>query len=64
MTVAENPRSVEEQRERNASKHQAVLSLDYGTWQDLIRAYNLQEPMIPHRSEAQPSQLGARGWYT
>ena len=45
-------------------KHQAIFSIDYGTWQDLIKAYNITESMIPHRDEenAAPT-MGARGWY-
>jgi len=55
--------SAEEQRASRARKHQAVFSLDYGTWQDLIKAFDITEPMIPHRQDEQPVQVGSRGWY-
>lgn len=58
------PRSLEEQRKNNASKHQAIFSLDYSTWQDLVKAYGDREPMIAHREQEQQTQMGARGWYT
>lgn len=45
-------------------KHQAIFSIDYGTWQDLVDAYKIKEPMIPHRDEEHtPPTMGARGWY-
>ncbi|EME45398.1 hypothetical protein DOTSEDRAFT_170771 [Dothistroma septosporum NZE10] len=46
------------------NKHQAVFSLDYGTWQDLAKAFNVKEPMIPHRDETEGQVIGDRGWYT
>lgn len=57
------PRSLEEQRKNNVSKHQAIFSLDYATWQDLVKAYGQREPMIAHRESEQQTQMGARGWY-
>lgn len=59
-----NANSIEQQRAQNITKHQAVLALDWQTWQDLVKAYNITESMIPHREEAQPTQLGNRGWYS
>lgn len=73
------PSTLEEQQQRAAersrtggrgskasrsNKHQAVLALDYATWQQLIEAFEIQEPMIPHRHEEAATQLGSRGWYT
>ncbi|KAH6604112.1 nuclear qri2 nse4 [Trichoderma cornu-damae] len=45
------------------SKHQAILSMDMATWQDIIDTMGLQEPMIEHRRELTVSGPGARGWY-
>ncbi|RFU80869.1 nuclear qri2 nse4 [Trichoderma arundinaceum] len=45
------------------SKHQAILSMDMATWQDIIDTMGLQEPMIEHRQETSVSGPGARGWY-
>ncbi|OQO13736.1 hypothetical protein B0A48_01966 [Cryoendolithus antarcticus] len=58
-----NARTDEEGRGQDVSKHQAILSLDYGTWRDLIKAFDITEPMIPHREEERGTQMGARGWY-
>lgn len=58
------PRTLEEQRRAKASKHQAIFSLDYATWEDLKAAYQGREPMIAHRNNEQQSQVGARGWYS
>ena len=62
-TGPKEPRSLEEQRKNNASKHQAIFSLDYGTWQNLVKAYGDRESMIAHRESEQQTQMGARGWY-
>ncbi|KAF2836753.1 Nse4-domain-containing protein [Patellaria atrata CBS 101060] len=56
-------RSMEEQREKQISRHQAVFSLDWPTWRKLVQAYDIQEPMIPHRNDEQGTQVTARGWY-
>ncbi|KAL8792999.1 MAG: hypothetical protein Q9195_004403 [Heterodermia aff. obscurata] len=43
-------------------RHQAVLHLDFDTWEDLIEAFDIKESLIPHR-EAGQNQIGATGWY-
>lgn len=48
-------------RKKDAKKHQAVFSLDYKTWQDLIEAFDITEPMIPHRGEDPATQV-VGGW--
>lgn len=49
---------------QGASKHQAVMSMDMATWQDIIETLDLREPMIEHRKEATAGGPGARGWYS
>jgi len=45
-------------------RHQAVFSIDYSTWQRLIQAFKITEPMIPHRGAGgNGGAMGARGWY-
>ena len=63
-TVCTSPHTLEQQREKKISKHQAVFSLDFGTWRDLIDAFDIHESMIPHREEQAATQLGSRGWYS
>ncbi|GAO17767.1 hypothetical protein UVI_02006370 [Ustilaginoidea virens] len=46
-----------------ASKHQAILSMDEQTWREIITVFNISEPMIAHRREANHSGPGARSWY-
>ena len=43
-------------------RHQAVLHLDFDTWEDLIEAFDIRESLIPHRQAGQ-NQIGATGWY-
>lgn len=43
-------------------RHQAVLHLDFDTWEDLIEAFDIKESLIPHRQAGQ-NQIGATGWY-
>lgn len=50
---------------RGALRHQLILSIDMPTWQDVIEAFNIKEPMIPHRRELNSSGgPGAKGWYS
>ncbi|EUC41463.1 hypothetical protein COCMIDRAFT_106080 [Bipolaris oryzae ATCC 44560] len=62
LLVPAAPRGVSEQREDNVQKHQAVFSLDYPTWRMFIDAYDIKEPLIPHR-ESQEANVGSNGWY-
>ncbi|KAL7923370.1 Nse4 C-terminal domain-containing protein [Trichoderma austrokoningii] len=48
---------------QSTSKHQAILSMDMETWQDIIDTLGLEEPMIEHRQELSATGPGARGWY-
>lgn len=58
------PQTVSEQRERGSKRHQAVFSIDYVTWQRLIQAFKIREPLIPNRDTASGGgAIGARGWY-
>lgn len=45
-------------------KHQAVMSMDMATWRDIIKAFNIKEPMIEHRKEQTNGGPGAKGWYS
>ncbi|KAM0513012.1 hypothetical protein ACHAPE_008217 [Trichoderma viride] len=47
----------------STSKHQAILSIDMETWQDIVDTLGLEEPMIEHRQELSATGPGARGWY-
>ncbi|KAB5562872.1 Nse4 C-terminal-domain-containing protein [Coniochaeta sp. 2T2.1] len=48
---------------RGALRHQSILSIDMPTWKEVIKAFDIREPMIPHRQELQAGGPGARGWY-
>lgn len=56
-------RTLTQQREQNVSKHQGVFSLDWPTWLKLIEAYDLKQPLIPHRNDDGGQQVTAHGWY-
>ncbi|ROT37589.1 hypothetical protein SODALDRAFT_313838 [Sodiomyces alkalinus F11] len=51
-------------RPSETAKHQAIFAMDMKTWQDIIDTFDIREPMIEHRKEAQQSGPGARGWYS
>ncbi|KAF2100415.1 Nse4-domain-containing protein [Rhizodiscina lignyota] len=42
-------RTVEQQRADKVTKRQAIISLDYPRWQQLIELFDIKEPLIPHR---------------
>ncbi|KAJ3498875.1 hypothetical protein NLG97_g777 [Lecanicillium saksenae] len=54
----------DESARQGSAKHQAVLSIDMKSWQDIIETLKIKEPMIKHRQEAVNSGPGARGWYS
>ncbi|KAH7063881.1 Nse4 C-terminal-domain-containing protein [Paraphoma chrysanthemicola] len=53
---------ISEQRENNVQKNQAVLSIDYQTWQMFIQAFDIKESLIPHR-EVEEANVAPGGWY-
>lgn len=61
-TVPADPHGLSDQREKNVQKHQAVFSIDYPTWQMFIQAFDIKEPLIPHR-EQEEANVGSGGWY-
>jgi hypothetical protein len=54
---------LENQRKKKISKHQAIFSLDYPTWQTLVDAYGDSKAMIAHRNTDLHNQMSAGGWY-
>ncbi|EEP78850.1 conserved hypothetical protein [Uncinocarpus reesii 1704] len=44
-----------EAQNKGLRKHQAVFSLDFPTFQDLIEVFDIQRPLIPHRTEEEVS---------
>ncbi|KAK3365239.1 Nse4 C-terminal-domain-containing protein [Lasiosphaeria ovina] len=48
----------------NTTRHQSIMSIDMKTWRDIIDAFDITEPMIPHREEEHQQGPGARGWYS
>lgn len=61
---ATEPRGRAEAAEKGVSKHQAIINIDMNSWEDLIKTFDIQEPMIPHREEVIQTNVGARGWYS
>ncbi|KAK3363488.1 Nse4 C-terminal-domain-containing protein [Lasiosphaeria hispida] len=57
------PRSKNAQSRHGTMRHQAIMSIDMEIWQEVIKAFNIKEPMIPHRKEEEAGGPGARGWY-
>ncbi|AEO65171.1 uncharacterized protein THITE_2111901 [Thermothielavioides terrestris NRRL 8126] len=56
--------SAEPSRPKATTRHQAIMSIDMATWRDIIDAFDIKEPMIPHREEEAQQGPGARGWYS
>lgn len=51
-------------RNGEPAKHQAILSMDFATWHDIIDTFKFTECMIEHREEISHQGPGARGWYS
>ena len=63
-TLNPNTESMQEAREKRQARNQAVFGLDFHTWRALVDAFEIVEPLIPHReAEAGATQVGSRGWY-
>ncbi|KAF1987912.1 hypothetical protein K402DRAFT_329661 [Aulographum hederae CBS 113979] len=59
----EKPRTIDERREENVTKNQAIFSMDFATWETLIELLQIEEPRIPHREDDGATQVNAKGWY-
>ncbi|KAJ5280115.1 hypothetical protein N7478_005487 [Penicillium angulare] len=55
------PYQPNEAHRQGVVKRQAVVSLDFDTWQELIDVYGIKKPIIPHRKES--DQETATTWY-
>lgn len=60
---ASRPREAKVIQAEGIQKHQAVFHLDFETWEDLIRTFEIKESVIPHRQSEEETQVGASGWY-
>ena len=50
--------------DRGGKTNQAMFSIDFETWQQLIEAMEIAEGLLPHREQDESStQVNARGWY-
>jgi hypothetical protein len=59
----QQPKSDEEMRAEGAKTHQAILSLNYGSWKVFRSAMRIREPLIPHRQEESGGPVNGQGWY-
>lgn len=57
------PKTTNEQYEQGTARHQAIFSLDYATWQKLIKAFDITDSMIPTREDDSTARVADRGWY-
>ncbi|CAI6337272.1 unnamed protein product [Periconia digitata] len=62
LLAPEKARNINEQRQGNVEKHQAIFSIDYPTWKNLVKAYDITEPLIPHRQQEE-ANIAPGGWY-
>jgi hypothetical protein len=53
----------EQRAQRTGLRNQTVFALDHPTYYGLLEAYDIREPLIPHRDEAGATQVTASGWY-
>jgi len=59
----EEPKAAASKHERGAARHQAIFSLDYGTYHKLIQACSIKESLILHRTEDSQQPVAGRAWY-
>ena len=51
-----------QQRASGAKRNQAIISIDEAAWKMFVRAYDLTEPLIPHRVHEQ-TEVAEGAWY-
>ncbi|KAJ5992755.1 hypothetical protein N7451_008479 [Penicillium sp. IBT 35674x] len=56
-----DPYQPSEAHSRGIQKRQAIFSLDFDTWEQLIDAFSITESIIPHRNET--ADQAATTWY-
>ncbi|OXV08254.1 hypothetical protein Egran_03983 [Elaphomyces granulatus] len=62
--LAAKPYAPNEAQKKGIQKHQAVFSLDFKTWRELVDTFGITESVIPHRQEEeQIRNERRRGWY-
>ncbi|KAI6778109.1 uncharacterized protein J7T54_001529 [Emericellopsis cladophorae] len=64
LSIVWKDEEAEPRSRSNAAKHQAILSMDMATWQEIVQTLEIEEPMIEHRVETHQRGPGARGWYS
>jgi hypothetical protein len=62
-TGPDEVKTVQQQHEQGAQRHQAIFSIDMEDYQNLIRAYNVRTPLIPHRNDEEGTPVNAGAWY-
>ncbi|WEW55949.1 hypothetical protein PRK78_001384 [Emydomyces testavorans] len=54
------PALASEAQRKGLQRRQAVFSLDFETWRDLIEVFDIKKPLIPHRREDEAPSWGNR----
>ncbi|KAI3004037.1 hypothetical protein CBS147346_5027 [Aspergillus niger] len=54
------PHAPSEAQRLGIKKRQAIFTLDFETWQELVQVYDIKDPIIPHREEE--TQNTAQSW--
>ncbi|OJI81964.1 hypothetical protein ASPTUDRAFT_125634 [Aspergillus tubingensis CBS 134.48] len=54
------PHAPSEAQRKGIKKRQAIFTLDFETWQELIQVYDIKDSIIPHREEE--TQNTAQSW--
>lgn len=58
-------RELKDMRAAKVSKHQAIVSIEWKDWEEMIELYDVRdkEPLIPHRKEQDSHTVASGGWY-
>jgi hypothetical protein len=49
-----------EAQKQGVQKRQAVFSLDFETWEDIVQIFNIRESIIPDRTEQEEAERQKR----
>ena len=60
LTDSAKPYAPSEAQKKGIQKHQAVLSLDYDKWEEIIKEFDITDSIIPDRDEQEET---AGTWY-
>ena len=53
---------IKDKKDKDGMKYQAVFNVDFDSWHEIVKDFDIKESIIPHRQESTHG-LGSKTWY-